>query len=152
MIKGYFTVEAALVLPMVLWIYQLLIYIMFYQYDRCILEQDIGILAFRGTLLQEEEMEERHFHNNKILQDIQKENIYLDKYILFQQDGIRIRLDGNKVSISGEGSLKTDIPWTVKAAYENRKIHPALFIRTCRKLMNRKDNHAEDGIYQESEL
>ena len=41
--NAYFTVEAALIIPLVLGILVFLIFIMFYQYDRCLLEQDIGI-------------------------------------------------------------------------------------------------------------
>ena len=37
--KGYFTVEAALVFPMALLFTAMMIFLAFYSYDRCILEQ-----------------------------------------------------------------------------------------------------------------
>lgn len=40
--KGYFTVETSLILPMVLAVQVFLIYAMLRQYDRCLLEQDMG--------------------------------------------------------------------------------------------------------------
>lgn len=43
--KGYFTVETSLILPMVLAVQVFLIYAMLRQYDRCLLEQDMGILT-----------------------------------------------------------------------------------------------------------
>ena len=48
--NAYFTVEAALVLPLVTGAILFVIYTMLFQYDRCLLEQDIGALALWGSL------------------------------------------------------------------------------------------------------
>ncbi len=45
--SGYFTVEAAIVLPMVLGVYLFLIITLFVQYDRCILEQDMASMMVK---------------------------------------------------------------------------------------------------------
>ena len=50
MIKGYFTVEAACIMPLMLGIYVFLIFAMFYRYDRCLLEQDTGLMAIRESV------------------------------------------------------------------------------------------------------
>ena len=42
---AYLTVEAALILPMVLGVIILVIYLLFFQYDRCLMEQNVGKLA-----------------------------------------------------------------------------------------------------------
>lgn len=47
--KGYFTVEAALVFPMALLFTAMMIFLAFYSYDRCILEQSAYEAALRGT-------------------------------------------------------------------------------------------------------
>ena len=49
---AYFTVEAAMVFPIVLSTVLFIIYTMFFQYDRCLLEQDIGVIALRGAAMQ----------------------------------------------------------------------------------------------------
>ena len=46
---GYFTVEAALIFPMALLFTVMMIFLAFYSYDRCILEQSAYEAAFRGT-------------------------------------------------------------------------------------------------------
>lgn len=46
---GYFTVEAALILPMVLLILTTMLFMGFYSYDRCILEQSAYEAALRGS-------------------------------------------------------------------------------------------------------
>lgn len=46
--SGYFSVEAALVLPAVLSVYLFLIVMLFVQYDRCLLEQDMASMLIKG--------------------------------------------------------------------------------------------------------
>ena len=45
--NGYFSVEAALVLPAVLGVYLFLITVLFVQYDRCLLEQDMASMLVK---------------------------------------------------------------------------------------------------------
>lgn len=47
--NGYFTVEAALIFPMALLFTVMMIFLAFYSYDRCILEQSAYEAALRGT-------------------------------------------------------------------------------------------------------
>ena len=46
--KAYFTVEAAVLYPIVLGVIVLMTYLLFFQYDRCLLEQDMGRAAVRS--------------------------------------------------------------------------------------------------------
>ena len=57
-INGYFTVEAALVFPFVMGVVIFIIYILFFQYDRCLMEQSAGTLAMRCCTLQTRDREE----------------------------------------------------------------------------------------------
>ena len=47
--NGFFSVEAALVLPAVLSVYLFLIALLFVQYDRCLLEQDMAAMLVRAS-------------------------------------------------------------------------------------------------------
>ena len=47
--NGYFTVEASLLFPMVLLFTVMMIFLGFYSYDRCVLEQSAYEAALRGT-------------------------------------------------------------------------------------------------------
>ncbi len=53
---GYFTVEMSMVFPVVLFVMVLLLHFLFYLYGRCILSQDIYLLAFRGSSIREEKL------------------------------------------------------------------------------------------------
>ena len=48
--EAYFTVEAALVMPVVLCVIVMILYLSFYLYDRCILAQDLYILSYRQSI------------------------------------------------------------------------------------------------------
>lgn len=47
--NGYLTVEASLIMPLVILIYLLMILCGFYLYNRCVISQDNYLLAFRGS-------------------------------------------------------------------------------------------------------
>lgn len=48
-VKGYMTVEAAYVMPIVLFLYVLILTAAFSLYDRCVTSQDFYVLALRGS-------------------------------------------------------------------------------------------------------
>lgn len=49
-VKGYFTVEASLLMPLVIFLIGFIFYLTFYLYNRCVIAQDTYVLAFRGSL------------------------------------------------------------------------------------------------------
>ena len=81
--RAYFTVEAALILPVTLGIYVLLIYAMFFQYDRSLMEKNMAVLAIRGTLLPSDS-------NEEIMDFIRQQAAEIDKskYIAFDQESV----------------------------------------------------------------
>ncbi len=48
-VNGYLTVEASFVMPIVLFLYLLVILLAFFLYNRCVISQDLYILALRGS-------------------------------------------------------------------------------------------------------
>lgn len=138
--KAYFTVEAALVFPMVLGIYVLLIYGMFFQYDRCLLEQEVTALAVRGVTNWEESGEE-------VLDRLNRQAASMDRerYLAFQHDGVNVKIAQGKVTAEGAGRLLLPFAWlkqwlgeeiwTVRAECANRQLFPVRTIRMCRKVL-----------------
>lgn len=47
---AYFTVEAAVIIPVVLGIFVMIMYLSFYLYDRCVLAQDCYVLSYRQSI------------------------------------------------------------------------------------------------------
>ena len=52
---AYMTVEASFLVSFTVILFAVVIYLAFYQYDRCVLAQDLYLLCFRESLLREEE-------------------------------------------------------------------------------------------------
>lgn len=134
-VRAYFTVEAAMVMPVVLSVVVFVIYMMLFQYDRCLMEQDLGALALKGVTLQERDKAVLA----RLLQE-EAARLQRDKYLAWQLGDIHLSLEGNKVSVSQTGQLillSEDI-WRAQAAFEKRQPDPVFFIRSCKKLMGGK--------------
>ena len=139
MAEAYFTVEAALILPLTLGIVVMIIYLMFYQYDRCLLEQDVGIAALRAAVATSEDAGER-------LEELRRQagKTYWDKYVAFDPEEVTGKIKGNRLEAARKGSLNVpflDISkwtgtdrWSAEASFSIRKASPVLFIRACRRL------------------
>lgn len=142
-IGAYFTVEAAMVLTMVIGILVFLVYLMFFQYDRCLTDQDVGALALKGCSLQAENKEE-------LLQKLENyaAQIDTDKYIAWNHEKINITLKENKVRVEQTGSLRfpfggfglksVNSVWETESGFENRCISPVSFLRNYRKIQGGK--------------
>lgn len=136
---AYFTVEAAFILPLTMGVIVLLIYLMFYQYDRCLFEQDMGIAAMRASILQTEDNRAKLEELNR-----QADRIYLDKYVAFQPEAIVGRIQLGKVEASRKAAVMVPFPnisawtgrdsWSMETCFSNRSITPTWFIRACRKI------------------
>lgn len=138
-ISAYFTVEASLVLPIVFGVTILVIYLMFFQYDRCLMEQDMGALALYGVSVQTGDSEERM---RQLLN--RADGIYEEKYVAWDSAEIGMKLERGKVKIERKGSLKFPFPglafwnsdnvWGTSVRYENTLLSPTTMIRTWRKM------------------
>lgn len=137
--NAYFTVEAALVLPIVIGVILFLIYSVFFQYNRCLMEQDVGALALKGCSIQADD---------KSLLMLQLEeyadNVYEKKYIAWGKSRMEIKLEGRNIQVIQRGKLKfslgslllgeTEKNWDTTAEFENQRIDPVGLIRIYRKI------------------
>ena len=141
--RAYFTVEAALILPVTLGIYVLLIYAMFFQYDRSLMEKNMAVLAIRGTLVPSDS-------NEEIMDFIRQQaaEINKSKYIAFDQESVSGSVTGGRVEVLGTGRVKVLFTrlinrtggndWQITARYSNRRLDPTMVIRACRRLIQEK--------------
>ena len=142
-IKAYLTVEAALVLSVVFGVIVMIIYVMFFQYNRCLMEQDVGTLVVKGVTLQIED-------KDALLRELgrQEEQLSSDKYIAWENQGIVWRLGYNKIEaeqkgwilfpFTGRSSGEVKERWEAQTTYENRYVSPVEFMRTYRRIAGGK--------------
>lgn len=143
-IDAYFTVEAALVFPIVLAVIVFTIYLLFFQYDRCLLEQSAGVLAMRGCTLQITDGEE-------LVRELQEQSREEERgWLAWSMEEAVIGLKRNCVTVQRLGELKFPFRvrgflfqggedgWRYSAVRESHRIKPVNFIRNCRKIMGGK--------------
>lgn len=134
--EAYFTVEAAMVMPIVLYVIIMILYLLFFQYNRCLLELDMGVFALRGSLAQAETDEDRAVLLRKQTTEVNKE-----KYIAWQFGEIQWKLEKGTLQVEQQGALEfpfTNELWSTEVNYENHILSPVSFLRYCRKLVGGK--------------
>ena len=103
--NAYFTVEAALILPLVMSALLLVTFLVIFQYDRCLLEQDMGLLAvYAGTVRGESETETAGLIRNRAAE------LSWEKYVAWETEGLWITVEKGGVRIEGEGRLTFPLP------------------------------------------
>ena len=129
--KAYFSVEAAMVLSMVLSTIVFLIYLMLFQYNRCLQEQDLGLLVVKSSMLQAQNGEALM---NELITC--RDGLSMDKYVAWQEQTIELELEGKRLSVSGSGRMPVfPMEWEAEAAYEGQVISPVFLIRSYRQLV-----------------
>lgn len=134
---AYFTVEAALVFPIAVGVVLFVIYMLLFQYDRCLLEQDMGAAALWGACQDAE---------GAVLEEKVRERlagIYRDKYVAWEITALDALVEKNGFTAQGWGRLTLPVPrwdfgnggnvWEAGACYRFGRLSPVTFIRLCRR-------------------
>ncbi len=93
------TLEASLVMPMVICVLALLVYFSFFLYGRCVLAQDSYVLAFRATALREDETPSSYVAQNA-------ETVAGRKYFGNRSVSFDTSVSGKEVRVTGTGETK----------------------------------------------
>ena len=138
-LKGLFTVEATMLFPIVLFVLSFLVYLGFYQYNRCIVEESLRYVMIREKELSRATEEEYEGVSKDLFVEI------LDKHYLIGCEGkTACKMDGLSMELVYDGTMP--VPWleigdsavngmwqfTVKGEVE--KWDPVSFIRLCNKV------------------
>lgn len=137
--KAYFTVEAAIIVPIVMSVLVYVIFMSLFQYNRCLLEQDIGMLILYAVESDEQEGTELKNNLEQKLKDL-----YWDKYFSWKQEELQVSVKGEKVEIYGMGELQfpfmdwnlahLNTKWSAQAKREGYRLNPTEYIRLINRL------------------
>lgn len=128
-----------MILPFAIGAMLLTVFLFVFQYDRCLLEQDMGLLTlYAGTLDAEDEEEISGLIKNRASE------IFMDKYVAWEMDKLQITMEKNEVRIEGRGKMLFPLPgwnffndenvWETGAQRSTLRISPVDFIRTYRRI------------------
>ena len=129
-------------LPLVISAILLEMYLFCFQYDRCLMEQDMGSLILWCSELRLENADTVKEQEEKIQN--RAGEIYRDKYVVWELTKVDVQLEKNRISVVGQGQLTFPVPgwnlwndvnlWKAEVTYESRSILPVFYIRQLRKL------------------
>ena len=125
--KAYFTVEAMCVLPIMFGVYVFLIYGMFYQYDRCLLEQDV---AFQAIKEQWEEPQQKQETQQYLVSELEKNTLKKEK------GNVSAWANANILIPFGEIRMWTkNEKWELEASFTSLEVDPVEWVRSSRQIM-----------------
>ena len=138
-IDAYLTIEASLLISIIIGVILLVIYLLFFQYDRCLMEHVTGVLGVRGCTLQITDKE-------RLLIELMEYSEQKDKrYLAWDMDDVIVQLKGNSVFVKRDGKLRFPFrsmmfwngerEWKSSIEFRNYRIKPVEFIRSYRKVL-----------------
>ncbi len=142
----YMTVEATLIMPMALFVCISIIYIGFFQYDRCLMKQDAYRAALAGSSIYRESNQEVYNTSYHMLENYGKE-----KYIATEcsqevtiQGSVNVSMKGFvKVPFHGMKAFTGAVGWEIKEQAQSKCLNPVVFIRMCRRINENTDRKKE---------
>ncbi len=140
---AYFTVEAALVLPLVMSALIMTVFLFVFQYDRCLLEQDVGMLILYADTLETADADELSAFVRR-----RASEVYWDKYVFWEMNRLDITVDKPEIKIEAAGSMTLPLPewnlfggekmWEARADRRAARLSPASFLRMYRRIKGGK--------------
>ena len=144
--KAYFTLEAAILYPVVLGVVMLMMYLLFFQYDRCLMEQDMGRAAVRGGSRWMQKKEELNLQ-------LQEKELFFDteKYIAWESELPTWKLEKNLVTVEQIGRIPypfssvAGVPryWSAKATFQVKRSNPVEILRNYRRYQEKTEETTE---------
>lgn len=138
-INAFFSVEAAIVVPLAVSAILLAVSLFVFQYDRCLMEQDVAAQTVKAAYAEAQTKEEL---TDKI--QLQTAGLYRNKYVAWDMILLDIKIKRGIVEAVGKGAFQFPLPgwnlwnreniWNAQAGYKAHRVSPVTFIRNCRKI------------------
>lgn len=137
--NAYMTIEAGLVLPLVIGVFLFLFEILVYWYDSCLLEQDLAMVAVRSASELCNKSEGRDMYIEERLSDI-----YREKYVLCKWNKLEAGIKHHNVFVEGAGVTGIRQKFEIESKYNIEIFDPVGFIRGVDKFTG-QGNGGENG-------
>ena len=139
---GYFTVEAALILPMALLFCVMMIFLAFYSYDRCVLEQSAYEAALRGASNHIKSANEAYLEAYAAADALTCEKLFAmqdfsyDVSVSAELVTVNYRCEANMPFMGWLGEYVTGIDLTLDIEKSAKRSEQTKFVRGCRAANN----------------
>ena len=135
---AYFTVEASLILPMVMLFTVMMIFLAFYSYDRCVMEHSAYEAAIRGTSSHIKTAKEAESAANTAAARLVEDKLFaiqdFEYDVLVNADSVTVTYHGvvNMPFITWLGEYVSGMDMTLDISKSAKRLNPARTIRDCR--------------------
>lgn len=139
---AFFSVEAAMIIPLTVSAILLAVSLFVFQYDRCLMEQDMAAQALKAATVEAMTTEEL---TEKI--QMQTAGLYRNKYVAWDIIMLEVKMKKGIVEAVCEGKLRFPMPgwnfwnseniWNARTGYKAHRINPVTFIRNCHRIKSR---------------
>ena len=139
--NAFFSVEAAMVMPLVISVVLLAVSLFVFQYNRCLMEQDMAAQTLKAAVVSDETRSAEEL-TEKI--QLQTAGLYRNKYVAWDIIMLEIKMKKGIVETTGKGEFRFPMPgwnlwnrenvWSTQTVYKVHQISPIKFIRNFRKL------------------
>ena len=136
--EGYFTVEAALVLPVVLGFILFVVYLGIFQYDRCALEQKLNLITLLALSADVQSNEEKVERAQKLASEAD------DRFLAWELQEVSFSISRGKMVNVFHGTVRfpfrflfdesMDNLWIIQAKAEGNSLKPVSFVRNYKKI------------------
>lgn len=139
---GYFTVEAALIFPLALLFCVMMIFLAFYSYDRCVLEQSAYEAALRGTSNHIKSANEAYLEAYAAAGTLTREKLFAmhdfsyDVSVSAELVTVNYRCEVNMPLMSWLSEYMTGIDLTLEIEKSAKRSEQTKFVRGCRVANN----------------
>ncbi len=145
---AYFTLEAALVMPVVLGVMLFAVSMLLFQYNRCTLDQRLGIAVLRGCM-------EGSANADEAIACIKKEfaSVKAPDYVMAEAEGITVRAGSGRVEAIGEMEMKAVYISGLSEKYREWRAcermlgirqNPAATVRFLQRILDKKTESKEE--------
>lgn len=145
---GYMTVEATLIMPVVLYLCIFVMYSGFFLYDRCVMKQDAFRAVLKGSSIYGQDNTEAYNATWEQLENITaKKYIATDcQYEVRVQDKVSVSINGYiEMPFWGLANLIGNAGWEIAETVESKCLNPTLFVRMCRQLTEAGEAWTEEN-------
>lgn len=140
-VKGFITIEYALLLPVILLLYTVLISVALYWYNQCILQTDVCLLCIE-SLEKTDSMEKIARIKNK------REQLYREKYLGVSDLQTSYLIERNELKITAEGTMPNLLTgighfrgaWSLRAESRIKTADSSDTLRLCKQALEKLQN------------
>lgn len=135
--SGYFTVEATMVMVLVLYVCISVIFLGFFQYDRCLMRQDAYRAVLRGSSAYKGDKLKVYITVSQMLQEFDEDDYVATEYDyrISVKNSVKVWINGGvRMPFRGIMGFLGTTEWQLMEYAESKCIDPVTFIKLCRRL------------------